>query len=200
MKKLIVKTALVTLGSLLAVFLLLLTAMTMYAPRTMASLMDSVGNRSLSLWYTELAYQKFGETDDLTDVFDKAVAAEDTERTVKYGRTLTERADFGEICAAQDASGGRITYKNYVYGNTSLAMYAEGEEVGAVLDFAAATVTEGYLPYNAYQMLLYGEAAAEDKAFLSALKSRLEVLAGSMESETLSADILYLDKILQDLT
>ena len=191
MKKLIVKTALVTLGSLLAVFLLLLTAMTMYAPRTMASLMDSVGNRSLSLWYTELAYQKFGETDDLTDVFDKAVAAEDTERTVKYGRT---------ICAAQDASGGRITYKNYVYGNTSLAMYAEGEEVGAVLDFAAATVTEGYLPYNAYQMLLYGEAAAEDKAFLSALKSRLEVLAGSMESETLSADILYLDKILQDLT
>ena len=79
-------------------------------------------------------------------------------------------------------------------------MYAEGEEVGVVLDFAAATVTEGYLPYNAYQMLLYGEAAAEDKAFLSALKSRLEVLAGSMESEALSADILYLDKILQDLT
>lgn len=110
MKKLIVKTALVTLGSLLAVFLLLLTAMTMYAPRTMASLLDSVGNRSLSLWYTELAYQKFGETDDLTDVFDKAVAAEDTERTVKYGRT----ADRARRLRRNLRRAGRLGRQDYL--------------------------------------------------------------------------------------
>lgn len=198
MKKLIVKTALITLASLLAVFLLVLTAMTMYAPRTMATLLDGVGNRSLSLWYTEFAYQKFGEVDDLTNVFDKSVTAEDYERTIKYGNILIGREDFSDICASQD--GVNVSYKNYVYGNTALAMYAEDYNDEEVLSFASATANGEYPDYNAYQMLLYSPLVSQDKAFLSALKDKLSALSQRVEDEDLQSDILYIDKILQDLT
>ena len=199
MKKLIVKTALITLASLLAVFLLVLTAMTMYAPRTMASLLDGVGNRGLSLWYTELAYQKFGETNDLTNVFDKAVSAKDYERTIKYGNILIGREDFAEICASQD-NGGAVSYKNYVFGNTSVAMYAENYVDEDILSFASATAEGVYPPFNAYQVLLYSDLTSKDKEFLSALREKLSALFTTTADETLQNDIAYLDQILQDLT
>ena len=135
----------------------------------------------------------------MTNVFDKAVSAKDYERTIKYGNILIGREDFAEICASQD-NGGAVSYKNYVFGNTSVAMYAENYADEDILSFASATAEGVYPPFNAYQVLLYSDLTSKDKEFLSALREKLSALFTTTADETLQNDIAYLDQILQDLT
>lgn len=195
MKKLILKTALITFACILAVLLVLVTAMTMLAPRTMSEFFDGLGGERASLWYMELSWRKFGDTDDLTELFAKSADAEDYERVEKYGRELSGREDFARICVSQDAGGAEIAFYDYVCGNTAEAIFKNGDAAGAV-EFAAAHTDDGYPPYNALQTLLYADGAKNDGALLASLKTALEKLSETGGAE-LQADLGYLNGLLK---
>lgn len=198
MGKVILKTALVTLGSLLAAALILVAALTMFTPRTMSMVFDELGGERISLWYIELSYQKSGSTEDLTDLFVKSVSAGDDGRTAKYGKELGEREDFAAICEEED---GRVqdqdlpfetSFASYVYGNTAAAIRA-AEGAAAAVAYAAEKTPADYPPDNPFQILLYSEGAESDAELLALLAP---AIAG-FDGERAAADLEYLQSLLQ---
>ena len=196
MGKVIIKTALVTLGSLLAAILILVAALTMFTPRTMSQVFDELGGKKISLWYMELSFQKSGEADDLAALFIKSVEVQDRVRTEKYGKILAERDDFDVICAGRDEQSenpllGQIPFAYYVYGNIAEAVYVlNGAE--AAVNYAAENTPESYPPYNALQTLLYLDGAADDAELLVLLTNALARYDGAEAA----ADFAYLQSLL----
>ena len=190
MGKVILKTALVTLGSLLAAALILVAALTMFTPRTMSMVFDELGGERISLWYIELSYQKSGSAEDLTDLFVKSVSAGDDGRTAKYGKELGEREDFAAIC--EEDLPFETSFASYVYGNTAAAIRA-AEGAAAAVAYAAEKTPADYPPDNPFQILLYSEAAESDAELLALLAP---AIAG-FDGERAAADLEYLQSLLQ---
>lgn len=197
MGKVILKTALATLGSLLAALLILSAALTMFTPRTMSQVFDLLGGEKVSLWYMELSYQKTDTADDLTALFMKSVSVKDNVRAGKYGKVLAQREDFAKICETQDKQSAgssleKIPFENYVYGNTAAAVYFVTGAEDAV-SYAAEHTPAAYPSFNALQSLIYLDGAENDGELLVLLANALAGYAG----EDAAADLAYLQSLLQ---
>ena len=174
MKKLILKTALITLASVLGAIILLVTALSLFAPKTMSNYFYGMGNEKLSVWYMEKAYNKSGDIADLESLIFKANECADHSRVVKYSAIFVNREDFKEF-AENNETGVGMTYLELVYGNYALSLYYTGASVGEIFAVADQTVNENYTEYNAYSSLVYGYSET-DLEFLTALKTRLQEL------------------------
>ena len=58
MKRLIIKTAAITLAAIFGVFVLGVVGMTLFAPGAMGDLCQQTGSYGLAAWYAELDYAK----------------------------------------------------------------------------------------------------------------------------------------------
>ncbi len=119
MKKLVLKTVLITLASIIGAALITFGAMSIFAPGTVAGFFDDLGNYSASVFFYEKEYIKSGDIDDLVVLIDKAYAENDGARTEEYLSELIGHKDFSDYCATKDAenSGGLSTedYYNELY-------------------------------------------------------------------------------------
>ena len=174
MKKLILKTALITLASVLGAIILLVTALSLFAPKTMSNYFYGMGNEKLSVWYMEKAYNKSGDIADLESLIFKANESADHNRVVKYSAIFVNREDFKEFAESQETGAG-MSYIELVYGNYALSLYYTGANDSDIFAVADKTVEEDYTAYNAYSSLVYG-CSETDLGFLNALKTRLEEL------------------------
>lgn len=192
MKKFIVKTAVITLITIFAVFVILITAMTVCAPRTMSDMFYDLGSESLSAWYMELSYQKTDSPEDLEKLIFRSSEAKDFKRLQKYCEKLSEREDFDEICN----KNGEY-YKNYVYGKYVKALCENGAEYDKIFAVADKTVTGGYADDNAYHGLIMSEACGEDLQFLTALNNKLGEM--DFDSELFMQDKTTLSEVIDRL-
>lgn len=202
MKNFIVKTALITLASVIATALVSFTVLTVYSPRTVANLAYSLGSERVALWYEELTFQKSDKVSDLKTLFERSAEFKNNEYLVKYSKMLIEHDEFDAVCAADDeknyneANGNNIKYKNFVYGNYAVALYKTGASHTEIFAVADVTVEDEYSKHNAYQSLIYGSGATEDKAFLTAIKEKLSELAEKFGESVIAADLAAVDNML----
>ena len=108
MKKLIIKTSVITLTLILIVGFALYGLLGLIYPSSIASVAFRVNNKSVCLKYSEKQYEKTGKVEDLAILVERAIWAEDDETIVKYSALFLNSSDFLDY--AKDKNG----YENYI--------------------------------------------------------------------------------------
>lgn len=118
MKKLVIKTVLITVAIVFALTALTFGAMSIFAPRSVAGFFDGVGGYSASVFFYEKEYVKTDDIDGLLFLIDKTCAKDDDERTVKYLEMLFDREDYNSFCEQKDKDlkQGQLKTDDYYKG------------------------------------------------------------------------------------
>ena len=114
MKKLVIKTAVITLASILVALAITFGAFAMFAPRSLAVFFDGVGNYSASVFFYEKQYLKTENFSDLVELVNELDDANDSERAQKYLGILIAHEDFENFCANKKIFG--VPYAEYYNG------------------------------------------------------------------------------------
>lgn len=155
MKKIILKTALITLGSVIALLALAFGIASLAFPKNMSKICEDMGNYRLAASYAERQYDYTGSTDDLYRCADLYIRIGDRVNTVKYCEKLVTKQDFKEKV------GGKV---QYIYGNYATALYLSGNGDKAV-EIAEKSVEDGFCIPNAYATLTIEAVEKGDKEF-----------------------------------
>ncbi len=117
MKKLIIKTTVITLIIIFAVTFLVFWLLSLFKPSVIADTAFRFNNKSVCVTYSEKQYEKTKRIDDLAILTDRAVWAKDYELTVKYANLLLNHGDFDSY--SQNKNG----YETYLACSLVEALY-----------------------------------------------------------------------------
>ena len=193
LKKLVIKTALITLASLIGAMTIAFGATAICAPGFTAGFFDGVGNYSAAVFFYEKQYQKTSDVDDLVVLVDNIDYRWDLNSAEKYLNLLLAHVDFDDFCA-QNQNG--FSQKEYYYGNYALVLAKKGK-FSVALSVSTIYVNEcGYTKYNPYRVLIldYNGATTEQ---LNQILDKLTALTGSISDTTQQG---YLNEDISNLT
>ncbi len=115
MKKVIIKTALLTLTAIMALALIVYGVFALFFPSNLANFYRGVYNYDVALKYSERAYRKSGNAEDCLTVVYDAINAENSEKIAKYAPKILAFSDLN----SQDRCeiGGKYCVLLYNKGN-----------------------------------------------------------------------------------
>lgn len=125
-----VKTVLIILGILIAVFAVFNFAF----PQHMATATESIGNYDLAVKYASLRYYYTKDCGDLARCFDDSVLLGKDEYILQYGEQLIAHNGYGSVCARKDESqhGSGYSYDHWVKSKLAVSYYNTGKKDKAV--------------------------------------------------------------------
>ncbi len=193
--KLVFKTMIVTLLSIVGAAIVFFLIISFTAPAAMARLTRDLGMYSQSAWFSSLQYAEGrGDIENIELAMNCAAVAGDEQKVAEYGAMFIADARFSEYCAArEEAEEGEFleSYTQYVYGRVSVARYRIGQKQEG-LDLALSVNRTSFDEYNAVTDLVNEVIVVGDKAFggeiltsLTALRAE-ESLTGEDEQNLLS--------------
>ena len=193
--KLVFKTMIVTLLSIVGAAIVFFLIISFTAPAAMARLTRDLGMYSQSAWFSSLQYAEGrGDIENIELAMNCAAVAGDEQKVAEYGAMFIADVRFSEYCAArEEAEEGKFleSYTQYVYGRVSVARYRIGQKQEG-LDLALSVNRTSFDEYNAVTDLVNEVIVVGDKAFggeiltsLTALRAE-ESLTGEDEQNLLS--------------
>lgn len=196
MKKLVLKTAIITFCVAVVLAISVFGIVSFCAPVVMMRFTASLGMENISGDY---AYQEYGQTQDisyLARAFE--IAAKNRDDKVADGRfdELTAHEGFEAYCAEQDDEGFHILYRDYIFGNGVCVKYRlahTDDEKEKVCELAFKETAQSFPAGNAVIMLSAEAAQAKDGAVCRYLLERLPN-AGFEENK----DYLYILTVLEE--
>ena len=192
MKNLVLKTALITLGSIVDALCILYGVFALFFPSNMANFLDNIGMQKASVSFYELQYEKTEDLLDLGTLCLKVDALDDNERAQKYLELLTSHEDFNDYLLAFDESNQNlITGREFFYGKLAIATQ-KTSGVDEFLILANSLVEDGYTEFNCFYIALSTEGlfSTED---LVKVKDALNAIKPTLSDE----EKVYLDRDLQ---
>ena len=154
MKKIIFKTVILTLISLVAVFLITYGCIAGSSPKFLADIWSDLGSYDISVKYYEKQYEKTQDIYDLALLCNKVNEQNDSARAARSLKLLTEDKNFAVLCNAEDNSDGyTFTAFEYYFGKYAVAEYFESGINSAIL-IAEKSVTASYTEHSAFYSLL----------------------------------------------
>ena len=115
MKNLVVKTALITLISVLAVAIVTFAILTAFAPSVMLKVTSGLGMDKTALSFAVRQYEKTEDISDLSEVVYLASETEDYDRLSKYGKELLYHNDFATFADDQQDGYAEYVMTSYVF-------------------------------------------------------------------------------------
>lgn len=170
MIKRILKTALITALSFIGVLVIGAFSIFTFAPSLSASVCHDLGMRKLASSCLERVYKNTGEIDDLIEVIDSAVYAENKQTVAEYGKVLfysfNDTANFKSICAKgdEDIKEGEYSTYDYYASTVFMALYETGDKQGAS-EFAIKFMGDEYTEKCVLKMAVKIANPETDKAF-----------------------------------
>ncbi len=205
MKKIVLKTAFITLGVALILAVSIFGIASLCAPITMMKLTASLGMQGISGDYAFQEYERSGDIDCLARSF--VISAEQhSDRTANDRFTIFYGLDgFSSYCEAQAGIADNIagfpvySYRAYICGLEACVKYRlaesdEGED--EAIAFALSETAESFPSGNPVVALSVEAVKREDKAFCERILSALRGAA----LQTESADYQNMIKILEEAT
>lgn len=193
MKKLIIKTAAITLAAIIIMALLIYGALAAFSPKSLAEFYDNAGNAGLAREYYARAYEKSGDINDLYVFCVKADEKGDAAKSAKYLEIMTKKEGFEEFCRGIDAGYTvKITTAEFLRGKCAAAnYYAFG--VSKAVESALSFTGGAYAENNAFTLFIsrcVKDFSVEDKAAISAaLESVKTSLTSDEDAARLNADV-----------
>ena len=174
MRKLILKTALISFAAAVGAVVLLILGCMLFAPAFVSDTAYNLGLEGVSVTFAENAYERSGKTEDLQKLVERAILAERYTATVTYAPKFVGCEDFEAVALEADALGGASgSYSDFITGSLAVALYKMGDTTGALQAVEGYTVS--YQEFNTAEYLLFEVVSCEDKAFAREL---LAVLKG----------------------
>jgi len=187
--KLILKAVLSTLAAIVALIVLLFSALAIFFPSTMMQFTYKLGMEDASIHFAERAYNRSNEIYFAAFATEVAIGAGDFEEIDSCGEKFIKNKKFAAYCQECDekfhASEG--AYSRYIYGQVCVAKYKKGKQEKALaraMELNGATFTEG----NPISAVLRAAILKKDKPTVEAV---LNVLKGfNKTSEGVDAQAL----------
>jgi len=88
MKKGIIKSVIISLSIVLVSLFLTYLLIALFSPMSLGNAYFNMGEKKLSVKYTEIAYEKDPSFSNLTTLVDRCISLEDDELIIKYGEIL----------------------------------------------------------------------------------------------------------------
>lgn len=120
MKKVVFKTALKTLLTVIIALLIAFGIASLGFPGSMASLCEKAGNYSLAAGYSSLSYTYSKDIDDLARCAEDSILSKSDGKIIKYCGKLLNHDGFDELCKRKsgDMKIGdiviKVDYKNFI--------------------------------------------------------------------------------------
>jgi hypothetical protein len=181
MRKLIVKTALISLASAIGAVALVCLIGALAFPSWASDVCYDMGMYGASATLAESAYNASESEESLSVLVERGILAEDSAIVLEYGTRLIETDYFKQTTKNEGYSGN---YKGYIVGNVAVCTYKNGNATSAV-ELALSGIGEGYLPYNSMQHLIYAALSSEDKDLALQIKTAIEGLSFPLEQQQL---------------
>ena len=200
MKKLVVKTAIITLASLICTLLIAFGALAVCAPNYLGRVFDGTGNHSVAVFFYEKQFEKTGNIDDLNTLVLKLDVKGDSQKAEKYYKKIIEHSDFVSLCQSQNSQNGLVGAKDFYVGQyvLSLAYNGKFDEAVAYSKYHIVAVAS-YQKYNPFQTLIYKYLSSDKVDQISAVKVALEeVEQGLTETSLLTEDKAYIDTLINN--
>lgn len=186
MKKLVLKTAGITLAVIIMIAGLIFGAFAIFSPKTLAKFFDGAGNYSLSVIFYEKQYNKTQDISDLYVLSVKLDDEKDAEKTQKYLAEFLSSEGVKDYCANFDNIGSGIKTYDYLNGKYVCALYSVKGITDTII-YLENSVKTDYNDFNGYSILL-GEFS--DTLTTEDLSKILTSLNGlSIDSEYKTRDI-----------
>ncbi len=200
MKKLILKTAFITLGATIVALVAVFGLMSLWAPAAMMKLTASLGLDSISGDYAYQEYQRSGKISYLARSFIISVNAKDDKKAEKRFELLYHDEEFDTFCAEQDEiallEGISTGYRSYVCAEAARMKYrmAEKSDWGTVCQFASDETDKNFPLGNPLVALATEAISREDKEFCNFLIPYISDFEFAEDS-----DYNYIIKFVKDL-
>ncbi|MBQ9485320.1 MAG: hypothetical protein IJU83_00620 [Clostridia bacterium] len=154
MKKLIIKTALITVAAVIAFCVVLYGCLAFFTPKTIADGWAFAGNYSIAVKYYEKQYEKTKSENDLAVLCVKVDEVNDATRAAKYLAVFTASGGFETYCLNEGENHGyAISAREFYFGKYAVsAYYADG--IDAAITVAENSVSVGYTESNAFYIML----------------------------------------------
>ncbi len=196
MKKLVIKTAVITFGGIVAFVSVLYGVIAAFFPLVLGDAFFTLGENSVAVTYYEINYEK---TKDIADLADMCVMVEEVSDAGRAKRLLTalvESQGYAEYCATADKNyGNALTTNEFFIGKLATSvMVSDGVE--GFLIFCKERVTV-YNDYNPYYITLTHEEDLFAVQDLISVKERLNELKTSLsENRYLVRDIEIVNQLI----
>ena len=190
--KLVIKTMLVTLLSIVGLAVVFFLILSLTAPAAMARLTLDLGMYTQSAWFSSLQYADGkGDIENTELAMNCSSLAGDEEGVAEYGAAFIADERFPEYAAAREAEeAGKYSevYTQFVYGRVGVAHYRIGQKAEG-LELTLSVNRTSFDEYNAVTDLINEVILAGDTAFggeiltsLSELRSAATVAAEDEEN------------------
>ncbi len=150
MKKLIIKTIVITLSSIISLVSVVFGALCAFTPTTIASVFEDMGFYRQSVFFYELKYEQSNKIDDLIVLVDKAYGNDDVQSLEKYLGKVIWHKDFYSYCQNKDAELpiGEMPNQEYYIGYYATVLIKNSKFDNA-LNMAKSYVEKfGYTEFN----------------------------------------------------
>lgn len=179
MKKIIIKTTVISLIIILIAISLFFGSVAIFKPSIMANIALNSGNEKVCVKYTEKQYMKSGDVQDLTLLAERSIWAKDYGRAEKYITKLILNDNFYLIESTKESG-----YKNYLASSLVEAIYLNGKSEKALQ--TALNYYDGVSVPNTMRVIIYLFSSKNDKAWLETTYNALNSL------DTKTEETLYL--------
>lgn len=168
MKRVIVKSVLITLCLLITLSAASVAVITARFPMIAADVAFKVDSKQTCLQFTEKAYLLSNDVDDLALLTERCIWANDNEKTIKYAEALISDDNYNQLLSKKDSG-----YAYYIASEYVIALYQNGY-VEKAID-AAFKLTNGFKKVGPVHRLIALCAENSDGATLIAIKEKLRL-------------------------
>ena len=203
MEKVVVKTAVKTVLIILGILIAVFAVFNFAFPQHMATATESIGNYDLAVKYASLRYHYTKNCSDLARCFDDSVLAENDRYILDYGEQLISHRDYESVCESKNEkqTGSGYNYDQWVKGKLSVSYYNTGKPDKAIEKAEEANGGGNTFVYgNALMSLSARVRKAEDRETAQKLVNLLSDTEKFHPTETKEQDYLRtVIQLLQDM-
>ena len=139
MKKVIIKSSLITVAAIAAAGILIFSLWILISPQSMATVSEKLGNYSFAVTCADLKYKYSSDTTDLARCAEDSILSGEDKLIIKYCEKLVEKDDFDTLCLKRNEELARTQYgtlatdyETYIISNLAVAQYRAGDLKKAV--------------------------------------------------------------------
>ncbi len=193
--RVILRAAISTLISILVLFAFMLGALCLIFPSTMMGVTYDLGMNEASVDFAKTAYDRSHQIEYIAFATEVAIETGDNARVEECGTVLIAQDGFETYCDKRDSElTADIAYKQYIYGQVSVAKYALNKTDAVATAFAG--LAENTFPKNnAVVALLVAALRADDTQTVAEIKTEMNERASTI----IEADKSYFDEITAQL-
>lgn len=144
MKKLVIKTASITLASIILFVGVLFGALAIFTPKTLGKFFDGMGGEDTAIFFYEKQYNKKQRNEDLFVLVDKLNAYDDEEKTYKYSKILIENVEFSSLSDAE-----------FYYGKFAVSAVECGKIEDGLKKSVQFIKDNGYTTHNPLRTIIF---------------------------------------------